>query len=59
MEKRLKKLPTGIQTFEKIVEDGCIYVDKTQMLISLVEKGSVYFLARPRRFGKSLTLTTL
>ncbi|MDR0687355.1 MAG: AAA family ATPase, partial [Prevotellaceae bacterium] len=59
MEKRLKKLPTGIQTFEKIIRDGCIYVDKTRMLVNLVEKGSVYFLARPRRFGKSLTLTTL
>ncbi|MDR1632586.1 MAG: ATP-binding protein [Dysgonamonadaceae bacterium] len=59
MEKRLKKLPTGIQTFEKIIADGCIYVDKTRMLINLIETGNVYFLARPRRFGKSLTLTTL
>jgi Fe-S cluster biosynthesis and repair protein YggX len=59
MEKQIKKLPTGIQTFEKIIEDGCVYVDKTRILINLIEKGSVYFFARPRRFGKSLTLTTL
>ncbi|MDR0733364.1 MAG: ATP-binding protein [Dysgonamonadaceae bacterium] len=59
MEKRLKKLPTGIQTFEKIIEDNCVYVDKTRILIDLIENGDVYFLARPRRFGKSLTLTTL
>jgi hypothetical protein len=59
MEKRLKKLPTGIQTFEEIIKDGYIYVDKTRMLVSLIESGKVYFFARPRRFGKSLTLTTL
>ncbi|MDR1666100.1 MAG: AAA family ATPase, partial [Bacteroidales bacterium] len=43
MEKRLRKLPTGIQTFEKIIDDGCIYVDKTRMLINLIETGNVYF----------------
>jgi hypothetical protein len=59
MEKQLKKLPTGIQTFERIIREGCIYVDKTRMLVNLIERGSRYFLARPRRFGKSLTLTTL
>ncbi|MDR0733744.1 MAG: AAA family ATPase [Dysgonamonadaceae bacterium] len=59
MNKQPKKLPTGIQTFEKIIEDGRIYVDKNRMLVNLIEDGKVYFLARPRRFGKSLTLSTL
>jgi hypothetical protein len=59
MEKRLKKLPAGIQTFEEIIKENYIYVDKTRMLVNLIENGKVYFLARPRRFGKSLTLTTL
>ena len=59
MDKQLKKLPAGIQTFEEIINEGYIYVDKTGMLVNLIEKGKVYFLARPRRFGKSLTLATL
>ncbi|MDR1610041.1 MAG: ATP-binding protein [Candidatus Symbiothrix sp.] len=59
MEKRLKKLPAGIQTFEEIIKENYIYVDKTRMLVNLIENGKVYFFARPRRFGKSLTLTTL
>jgi hypothetical protein len=59
MEKRLKKLPAGIQTFEEIITENYIYVDKTRMLVNLIESGKVYFFARPRRFGKSLTLTTL
>ena len=59
MEKHLKKLPAGIQTFEEIIKEGYIYVDKTRMLVNLIESGKVYFFARPRRFGKSLTLTTL
>jgi hypothetical protein len=59
METRLKKLPAGIQTFEEIITENYIYVDKTRILINLIESGKVYFFARPRRFGKSLTLTTL
>ncbi|MDR1632665.1 MAG: AAA family ATPase, partial [Dysgonamonadaceae bacterium] len=59
MEKQLKKLPAGIQTFEEIITENYIYVDKTRMLVNLIESGKVYFFARPRRFGKSLTLTTL
>jgi hypothetical protein len=59
MDKQLKKLPDGIQTFEEIIKENYIYVDKTRMLVNLVERGKVYFLARPRRFGKSVTLTTL
>jgi hypothetical protein len=59
METRLKKLPAGIQTFEEIITENYIYVDKTRILINLIESGKAYFFARPRRFGKSLTLTTL
>ncbi|MDR2423116.1 MAG: AAA family ATPase, partial [Prevotellaceae bacterium] len=44
-----KKLPVGIQTFEKIREDNCLYVDKTMYLVNLIDNGSIYFLARPRR----------
>ncbi len=56
--KKLLKLPVGIQTFEKIRSDSYIYVDKTKYLIDLIDSGSVYFLSRPRRFGKSLTVST-
>ena len=54
-----RKLPLGIQTFRKIREDNCYYVDKTPYLARLVEEGTHYFLARPRRFGKSLFVDTL
>ena len=53
------KLPIGIQTFRKIREDGCYYVDKTPYLRRLVDEGTHYLLSRPRRFGKSLLLDTL
>jgi hypothetical protein len=59
MDMQRKKLPAGIQTFEEIIENRYIYVDKTRMLVHLIKNGKVYFLARPRRFGKSLTLSTL
>ena len=52
-------LPIGIQTFRKIREDGCHYVDKTPWIERLVNGGSHYFLSRPRRFGKSLFLDTI
>jgi len=52
------KLPLGIQTFEEIITDNYIYVDKTRYLIDLIKNGKVYFFARPRRFGKSLTIST-
>ncbi|MDR1873621.1 MAG: AAA family ATPase, partial [Synergistaceae bacterium] len=55
---KLPKLPTGIQTFEKIREKGYLYVDKTKYLVDLIDNGEVYFLSRPRRFGKSLTVST-
>lgn len=54
-----KTLPIGIQTFAKLREGGCYYVDKTPFIARLVEGGSHYFLSRPRRFGKSLFLDTL
>ena len=55
----MKKLPVGIQDFEQLQERNCIYVDKTNLLKKLSENGTSYFLSRPRRFGKSLTLSTL
>ena len=53
------KYPIGIQSFETIIEDGYVYVDKTALVYDLVNNGQVYFLCRPRRFGKSLLLSTL
>ena len=54
-----RKLPIGIQTFRKIREEHCYYVDKTAYIERLVAEGTHYFLSRPRRFGKSLFLDTL
>ena len=54
-----RKLPIGIQTFRKIREEGCYYVDKTAYVRRLVDDGAHYFLSRPRRFGKSLLLDTM
>ena len=53
------KYPIGIQTFEQIREDGYVYVDKTDMVYSMTHTGKTYFLSRPRRFGKSLLVSTL
>lgn len=53
-----RKLPIGIQTFEKIREDGFLYVDKTDLIYELVSQNVPYFFSRPRRFGKSLLLST-
>ena len=52
-------LPIGIQTFRKVREDGCYYVDKTAFAQRLLDEGKHFFLSRPRRFGKSLFLDTL
>ena len=52
-------LPIGIQSFEKIRREGYVYVDKTPFILDLVQRGSYYFLSRPRRFGKSLLLDTI
>ena len=51
--------PIGVQDFEKIRKNGYLYVDKTSLLYQLVKTGSYYFLSRPRRFGKSLLISTL
>lgn len=53
------KYPIGIQSFERIRQDGYVYIDKTDMVYSLTHEGSVYFLSRPRRFGKSLLVSTI
>jgi hypothetical protein len=54
-----RKLPVGIQDFEDLRTTDCLYVDKTEYLYRLVTMGKPYFLGRPRRFGKSLFLSTL
>ncbi|MFC1238761.1 ATP-binding protein [Treponema vincentii] len=54
-----RKLPVGIQSFKVLRNDRYLYVDKTEYLARLVTGGRVYFLSRPRRFGKSLFLSTL
>ena len=56
--KKLLKLPIGIQDFENLRQEGYLYVDKTKYLIDIIDTGKVYFLSRPRRFGKSLTIST-
>ena len=53
------KYPIGIQDFDKIINEGYTYVDKTELIYKLVHEGSYYFLSRPRRFGKSLLMSTL
>ena len=53
------KYPIGIQSFEQIIGDGYVYVDKTALIYDLVTQGKIYFLSRPRRFGKSLLVSTL
>ena len=55
----IMKYPIGIQSFEQIRTDGYVYVDKTDLIYSLVSEGKIYFLSRPRRFGKSLLVSTL
>ena len=53
------KYPIGIQSFEKLVTEGYCYVDKTEQIYQLTHDGTIYFLSRPRRFGKSLLVSTL
>lgn len=55
----LQNLPIGIQNFEKIRTDNYLYVDKTALVYAIATTGNYYFLSRPRRFGKSLLLSTL
>ena len=53
------KYPIGMQSFDRIREEGFVYVDKTDLVYRLATEGQVYFLSRPRRFGKSLLVSTL
>ena len=55
----MKKLPIGLQDFGELRRGGFLYVDKTQLLYQLATEGKYYFLSRPRRFGKSLLVSTL
>ena len=59
MDKQLKKCPLGVQTFEKVISEDLLYVDKTQYIYSLTQNYRYVFLSRPRRFGKSLLASTL
>lgn len=58
MERKMK-YPIGIQDFESIINGDYVYVDKTALIYQLVTEGKIYFLSRPRRFGKSLLVSTL
>ena len=53
------KYPIGIQTFSEIINKGYLYFDKTALVHKLANDSKYYFLSRPRRFGKSLLVTTL
>lgn len=54
-----RKYPVGVQSFEKLRKEGFIYIDKTPLIHKMITEGCSYFLSRPRRFGKSLLLSTL
>lgn len=54
-----EKIPIGIQDFRKLVENDFLYVDKTAFLYKMISVQGIYLITRPRRFGKSLTLSTL
>ena len=55
----MRKYPVGIQSFESVRMDGYVYVDKTPLVYKMITEGKPYFLSRPRRFGKSLLVSTL
>lgn len=57
--KELKYLPIGIQTFKNMRKGNYVYVDKTEHAYRIASKTGYYFLSRPRRFGKSLMMSTL
>ena len=58
-KKELKRLPVGIQTFSNIIEDDMLYIDKTEYIWNMIHLSKYIFLSRPRRFGKSLLVSTL
>ena len=55
----MRKYPVGIQSFEKLRKEGYLYIDKTELVFKMITEGCPYFLSRPRRFGKSLLVSTL
>ena len=57
--KQLKRLPVGIQTFEKIIDNDMLYIDKTEYIWKMIHLSNYIFLSRPRRFGKSLLVSTI
>ena len=59
MDQARVKYPIGIQDFEGLRKDGYLYVDKTEIIYQLVTQSKYIFLSRPRRFGKSLLLSTI
>ena len=59
MIENVRRYPVGIQTFEKIIDGGYVYIDKTDLMWQLTQQSSYVFLSRPRRFGKSLLSSTL
>ena len=59
MAETFRRLPIGVQSFESLRQGGFVYVDKTKYIYDLVRQSKQYFLSRPRRFGKSLFLSTL
>ena len=59
METTYRRYPIGIQNFEQLRNNNCVYIDKTELIYRLTHSDSVYFLSRPRRFGKSLLVSTL
>ena len=56
---QMKTLPIDLQNFEKLREDGYLYIDKTELIYKMIKGGTYYFLSRPRRFGKSLLMSTI
>jgi hypothetical protein len=55
----MKQLALDTQSFEDLRDNGCVYVDKTEIIYRMITGGRIYFLSRPRRFGKSLLISTL
>ncbi|HOK03205.1 MAG TPA: AAA family ATPase, partial [Spirochaetota bacterium] len=56
---KLKKLPIGQSSFENLIKEDMLYVDKTELIFKMITTAQFYFLSRPRRFGKSLLISTL
>ena len=59
IHKKMRQYPIGIQDFASIIKNDFVYVDKTELVYQLASVKGVYFLSRPRRFGKSLLVSTL